>query len=417
MKKTWLSKDQRTPDIGDHYMNGSDHTFHSRTFIEYVKNILLTGVISCRTKRAINCFAGIFCLTVFSLVSLHAASQPQQQACMDVDSITHAKLKTLFRYSQLAERPKDRLGESTSCSDVRPLRINPISIPSDLFDDQQGWFGRDQITNKVRGLLETHGMSPDIHISLENINNTIHASCEIDDAFWSVAIRLYEISNNLFLEADVAAKKNSEGMAWIPIQIDGPPPIIRFPGTTIKNPGQWAANFVGEACIFPAATYTVEAICESYRENQLVFADTGETFFATENGATTLVGHSLGGAAVQYISHFVPHGSCGNIDVYAFGSIGLQSLSNEHMLPIGVSLQTYVSQCDWLAQMLFHDSKQAGNITSMESDEHTIDEIQNDICKCINGDEQLNMVNEHHTAFTGPVSNRQLGGLQCAKWR
>ena len=400
-------------------MNETNHTFRSPTVKERFKAMSYAAVISCTKIWKIDNVAKVSLLAVLSLISLQAVSQPHQQACADVDSTAmHEELRTLFRYSQLAERPDDRTTESTSCSDVSSPTARALGIPFDLFNDQKGPFDKNLIENEAKGLLEKQGRSQDIQVSLEGVPkkgviSTVHASCKVYDSFWSVAIRLYEISNNLFFEADVAAKK-SQGTAWLPIQIDGPPPIIRFAGTELSDPKQWVTNFVGEECIFPAATFTMESICKTYRESQLVFVDTDESFHATENGTTTLVGHSLGGAAVQYISHFAPLGDCGKFKSYAFGSIGLTDLSEN--ISTNESLQTYISQCDWLARMLFHDNKQAGNVISMESDEHAIDGIQDDICACITRDEQLRLVDDHHTAFTEPPTITQLGNQQCATW-
>ena len=400
-------------------MNESNHTFHSPTVKERFKNMSFAAVISCKRIWKKNYVPRISLLAVLSLFSLQAVSQPHQQACADVGSTPmHEELKTLFLYSQLAERPDDRTKESTSCSDVSSPKVRTVGIPSNLLNDHNGPFGTSRITNRAKGLLERLSRNQHVHISLEGTPShgfisTVHASCRVDDSFWSVAIRLYEISGNLFLEADVSAKK-SQGMAWIPIQIDGPPPTIRFAGTVLSDPKQWATNFVGEECIFPAATFTIESICKTYRENQLVYTDTGDPFYATENSITVLAGHSLGGAAVQYISQFSTLDSCGVIKSYAFGSIGLTDLSET--ISTKVSLQTYISQCDWLVRMLFDEKKQTGNVISMKSDEHAIDGIQDDICDCIEGDKQLHLVDDHHKAFVNPPTIIQLGRQQCAMW-
>ena len=327
-----------------------------------------------------------------------------RRTCMQASPEVRATLGVLFRNSQLAERASDRHSESTTCYkpepplDIRKVRIDPSLFgPRKLFDKQ----------SVLQQLKKQNDRHFDISISLENTEyeDTIYAGCTVDSVLWAVAIRLYEIAGSLFVETDVAAR---EGVAWVPLQIYDNGHKIGFPGTKVEDLRQVATNFVGETCVFPVATYAIESICNAYREK--VLKDSSGNRLQWTN-SVTMAGHSLGGAAVQYIASYVST-DCPKVVAYAFGSTGMKNAQ----LPMKhVELETYVSQRDWLGQSgPFRKRTQTGRITSISPvDSHSIDAIQNDICRCIKGDKGLSVLQwNENTDFR---QNQEICGQDC-RW-
>ena len=200
----------------------------------------------------------------------------------------------------------------------------------------------------------------------------------------------------MIFQTEVVVRAQDNAVAnWLTIEIDdGPPSTITVPGTNIEDVRQIVSNFVGEDCVFPAARIVVDALCAKYDSRQRRFD------FENQNpSSATLVGHSLGGAAVQYIAHSRPDTEteqesegrqCSEITAYAFGSIGMQQLPDGGNSSFRGNLETYVSDCDWLAQFLFAKKVQTGHITSISpSNSHGIDGIQSDICGCISGNHNI----------------------------
>lgn len=125
-----------------------------------------------------------------------------------------------------------------------------------------------------------------------------------------------------------------------------------------------------------------------------------------------VVGHSLGGAAAQFIatsrasrrSDVWP--TCPGVNAYAFGSIGLTRSS---VGAIRGTLKTYASDCDWLVsnrRSPFADRVQTGHLFTLSSNSHFIDSIQRDLCEYLRGDE--NHVFHIHGSSERPQGNREL---------
>ena len=213
------------------------------------------------------------------------------------------------------------------------------------------------------------------------------------------------------IQMDVAGKpSNNTSATWDPV-IGPDGRIIPLPGTNLSQMRQILSDFGGEGCVFPAAKFAVYAMC-----NRADGAESGDGFnssLSTENGRPTLVGHSLGGAAAQFIasSRRPPTGrnwpDCAGVIAYGFGSIGLKPTGpNDHPSP-GGTLTAYASECDWLVQPLFADKVQTGHLFTLSSTTgHSIDDIQRDLCKCLRG-------NENHALLDyglpeSPPDNRSL---------
>ncbi len=292
-------------------------------------------------------------------------------ACDAAAQSTRDHLLSLFKYSQLAERPSDRKGDIWSC---RPDALLPkthlLSIDPKHIDE---------LERTVRRELD--GTRNEKSVNVTSIGDTILVSCRVNNMFLAVVLRIYDLAGSLFIEVDTAAR-DFESRAWAPLQIHGTDGDLQigFPGTRILDLRQIAANFTGEDCPFPAATFAIQSICEVSRERGLLQVNS-EKAFEPKSDRVTIAGHSLGGAAVQHVASAVSE-SCPHIDAYAFGSIGLTNPTEpqEH-----VKLESYVSQRDGVGQF-FSDNTQTGRITSISrTTSHFIDSIQDDIACCAAG--------------------------------
>ena len=184
--------------------------------------------------------------------------------------------------------------------------------------------------------------------------------------------------------------------------------IVVSQGTIPWKPAQVRANFEGEQCLFPFVKETVDVFCEvihSSRESrnediQQVHAEfvrtNGDEFFSDQMKTLTMIGHSLGGSATQYVAlnlpdHCMPDGNLEAFNAYAiFASPGL-----EHLTCASVSRNVpnvYLINGDWFLNTVFPDRRQNGQITvfSYENSEqswpgHFIEEVQNTICGCLKG--------------------------------
>ena len=292
------------------------------------------------------------------------------------------RFENLFIFSQQAESPREQKAERSDCRSDRvefvpaPKYPKPIPVPKNI---------RDHISTKLKSTFENAQIEP-----IADEDHILYVSCEVEDVSLSIAMRIYQGLAGLFIETRLSARiKNDEVVMWVPMEvIDNSGRTIRFPGTNIENAEEIVANFKGEACVFPSSSIVVDALCSVY--------DTDKGKFDIENkqpSSVTLVGHSLGGSAVQYIAHSSPTSvsandftQCSSVNAFAFGSPGLDKRPNGSDTLRG-NLKTYVSDCDWLAQKkIFRDKIQTGRITITSSSvNHSIDGIQRDICTCIQG--------------------------------
>ena len=326
------------------------------------------------------------------------------QACAPTDQIVNE----LFRHSQLAERHTDReRDESCSADGTTFVHVigddpNPRAVP--ISDDDL-----DELKNQLREAISNRALA-ERPSNPDNIN-TLYVGCgdEIFNLFdVAVEMRFYrrDIGADI-VQLDVVYRQGDGDDGWRPL-ID----IFVFPGTPIGNPlevRQWLANFSGEGCPFTAARFAVYAMCEHASAEE---GDVSDSSLRMEDGMPVVVGHSLGGAATQFIatsrSSREDNGwpTCPGVDAYAFGSIGLTPSS---VGSIRGTLKTYASDCDWLVSdpnFPFSDRIQAGHLFTLSSNSHLIDSIQHDLCGCLRGDENHELyVNDPSEP---PQTNRDL---------
>ena len=195
------------------------------------------------------------------------------------------------------------------------------------------------------------------------------------------------------MQTDVVGRTNDNGRdpagAWVPLEVSGN--VISLPGTDWEEIATIGSNLFGKYCAFPAARFAVLKLCEwanTSREGESITDDESITSVLTQGQTPTLVGHSLGAAAAQFIASSDPIGlpQCPDISAYAFGSIGVAA-DVIGAQPDGERLKSYLSECDGYAQS-FGWRTQPGHLfllSGPENENHYIDDIQEDLCKALKG--------------------------------
>ena len=296
----------------------------------------------------------------------------------------------MFWYSQLAEAPADRAGEPVTC-DCRVPDVGPenrLSVPVDL---------RDRIAGALAQAIRDHQLPDRARLLYED--GRLYAACTFADFEAAVEFSGSSVDGRLDLTARGVGRPLTSDpgaddiRAWAPLEVvDREPPTIRFAGTEIFDSLQVSADLFGESCVFPAARYVFEGLCDAHRTGDLYPPDDAPP---DRDPIPTLVGHSLGGAAVQYITlrraHPLPGSAfeCDGVKAYAFGSIGLEAIPSGGLVASPNTLESYVSDCDWMTQWFFDSRFQGGTVTSIESGSHTLDAIQADLCSAVRGKESL----------------------------
>ena len=317
----------------------------------------------------------------FAAVAICAASTGLNVSADDSCADDVECLKALFKYSQLAERPADRMKDTPECTGVGGAFDQPNALRTPDADVRR------MIITEINERLEGNELGATSQWSpKENEANTMYVGCPVESGALGTVLRLFEGVRGLLVQTD-AAVKSPDDTGWVPLQPTmGADGTITFPGTDPSDWDQIVSNFQGEGCVFDATRVAVDVLCAAYNLEG-PHLELGNM----ESNPATLTGHSLGGAAVQYVTiraAEVPKSSheweCASVQGYAFGSIGLTdsaSAGND-----GTALETYVSQCDWLTDAVARDNRQTGQITvRSNSRSHFIDAIQDDICECIQG--------------------------------
>ena len=224
---------------------------------------------------------------------------------------------------------------------------------------------------------------------VEQDESLLYAACRMEDFEAAVEFTVRPVDGRIEVTAHGVGRPDANH-AWAPLEVvPRDPPLFRFAGTVLLDAAQVRADFFGESCVFPAARYVFDVLCEAHRTGKL-YPD-GEVP-SNRHSIPTLVGHSLGGAAVQYIALHRggpprgPSAECDGVKAYAFGSIGLETVPAGAQVGLPSSLETYLSTCDWMTQLLFPGRFQAGRIVSIRSWSHVLDSIQSDLCECTRGD-------------------------------
>lgn len=154
--------------------------------------------------------------------------------------------------------------------------------------------------------------------------NILRVGCRVAHVSWAIEIRFYrrvnEDADHVYLHV---VGKESDETSWLVPEI-GTDVAIVLPGAQLSDLGQIGANFAGEDCVFPVANFTLHRICE---EANRLKRDYSEWLRTDDNDRLTVVGHSLGGAAAQFIANSMPPSmndgrlqDCPGMNAYSFGA-------------------------------------------------------------------------------------------------
>ena len=298
-----------------------------------------------------------FCFSLVSPISL-------SQSCEPTDEV-----RELFEYSKIAERLEDRENNESCLTGGIPLAYgagaNPLAVPDPLANPESDEDFEAQLRGAVnRRAFVERSSDPDI-------NHVIYVGCE-DETLWfdaAIEMRFYrqdQSPDTIHFNA-VYRERNSinQWSSFIDHNLIDPnsSETLVFPGAE-QELRQWIASTSGENCVLPAARFAVYAICE-HAEN----GGAPDSSFRMEGSMPIVVGHSLGGAAAQFIAtsrqpeEGVIWPTCPGVHAYAFGSIGLEDSSDGE---VRGTLKSYASSCDWVASF-FPERVQTGELFTLLS--------------------------------------------------
>ena len=316
----------------------------------------------------------------------------------------HANLTELFKYSQFAERDANNRATCQYGDNGQTV------IPGQLIRIEVSESHIERLEMSLMGFNDSAFVErlddPDDPYA---INNVLYLGCEV--TFFSIDIavelRLYRRPNeDDIVQLDFVGRDPANAdMPWTPLEIEDD--VLTLPGTNWS----WGANtaltnLFGEHCALPVARYAVFALCEQANQS-LDGADTPSLL--TRETTPTLVGHSLGATTAQFIvsTGTDAHPACPRIDAFAFGSTGLDAADVASIGGVDVTLMSYASECDTIAQSpMFYRMVQPGHLFTMSnSSSHLLNAIQEDLCTCLRSHEQNRLVDWNEGQAVPPSNN------------
>lgn len=339
------------------------------------------------------------------------------EMCVNPDENTTTLLKQLHEYAQIAEAPKKknlRYMESCKAENGTVISRSPTDIVELIVPEQ--------FTNRVKSRTDTEYSSlARLQPTRRNENNgeispfTIGCSMDQDDQ----NANLIDFSFRLF--AKIIGDRAFFYLTGTEVKgtvVDrGTGEIITItPGTDLSQLPQIQANFRGENCVFPLVETTVSVLCEVLLDRggdvyQAFVENNDHKNFSDQPKSLTMVGHSLGGSATQYVAMNIPD-NCNSeenpleFQAYAFASPGLKERGYPQNQPN--NLESYLINGDWLlGHKVFSDRSQRGHVSvytppkwKMIGPKHSINDVQKSICMCLQGEGLMdfpsgNLLNEH----------------------
>ena len=303
-------------------------------------------------------------------------------------------MEELFHFSLLAERLSDRRGDTMDCPSATTLEpfvdIMPIVVPDHEVETLR--------YSEGGVFVERNDNINSLYVGCTNVQYRFDAAVEM--SFYSLTH-----SNADVIQLNVVGRSRNETNEWVEVV-----PEINSNGELIFALGgaqslmEFIAALTGGECVFSAVKFAVYKICEKAKERDY----NSDFWFDTDEGRPTLVGHSLGGAAAQFIAKEDSLSmDCRGVNAYAFGSIGLNLVNPNHETPVRGSLKSYISNCDLLAQSLpFYNNVQLGELfTLSHTSKHSIDGIQEDLYCCLQSESSLKFTNYGNSQTLYPNNN------------
>lgn len=297
-----------------------------------------------------------------------------------------AELRTLLMYSKLAVEPGQYDAQATQCdrgTAVQHLRT-VVPIPNPVIKEIQKQVARRDSSDWSPSAKRWPGVD----------KHSLLVQCRMSNDVPGVALKVFATDEGPVIEADAVVKPKGRD-DWVRLRPTRRGGTVVIPGTSLGDLRRILANFQNTGCLLDAARVAVDGLCAAYDiSDRTIHANN------THRGPATLVGHSVGGAPVQYIAVRAANEpknsdewSCPEIRGYAFASIGLRSIGlseddgADHQ-DVAARLTSYVSQCDMVTSVVSPSGRQAGRITiRTQSASHRLRRIQEDICGCIKGNE------------------------------
>ena len=317
-------------------------------------------------------------LAITALVLSFVAAAAQHEPCGSQDTLVD-----LFNYSQLAERPTDvGTDEPTTCEYGQDGKTADADQLTEI-----------AVTNthatRLQARLHTELNDNTFARALDVAPNALYVGCHylFETIEIAVELRLFRRpeQGDLVRPEVVGRLQGSGDGTWTPLKLSGD--VVSLPGTKWSRPQNVVANLFAEHCAFPAARFAVLALCQ---EAHVARDARDRPSILTPGTAPTLVGHSLGATTAQFIMSTPADNlpACPQISAYAFSSLGLEESDVAPNGAIFGALTSYVSTCDWMAQLEpFDEQLQPGHLfTLSNSDSHYLDDIQEDLCICLRGD-------------------------------
>lgn len=332
--------------------------------------------------------------------------------CSEMNENQYNNLNKLYEYAQIVENPEynesdDRVvcavNDSASDSEESSKLIK-LEVPMEFI-------------NQVRLRMRAWNDMPNERIIFRRIEK------EGDDKSPQFAIGCYgqnEYENDYTeIALDIAGKIFGQDVVFYVIgkelrstiiDLETGDTMVVTPGTNLFNHRQFRANFVGEDCVFPLINFTVEVLCEtlSQQNDELYDAFTEinkNEIFLNSSRSLSMIGHSLGGTATQYVAlnlpdACIPEGGFGGFKGFAFSSPGLKKSKKEYgsvqsgsaQSPIN-TLQSFVIDGDQVLDLLFWRRRQLGQAAVFSPPDsqnlchaHSIAHVQKGICLCLQGE-------------------------------
>lgn len=319
-------------------------------------------------------------------------------------------LETLFRYAQIAERPKHSDNEYmwpcpdsdsvTLPNDLVPLKPSDIAIKriKDGIQERQNneKFRRARFDIADKESLSITCMSVDGSIELPIIFRI--------RMYLDLGVQLLNIN----ISTGISIMDESDGEARVKIvpyfDLSQNELVYAAPGTDVTDVMQILSNYIGDECAFPAIHLVTNYVCEfvshdfahDSEDNRPIYftGDNMDRIRKTEVYSITLTGHSLGGQAVQYIAeqgfNICRRNVSGRIPRYVAYSFA--STRNRMPTRSTDNLTSFLIEGDEILYSLKLGNGQFGNIIRYQPDpsqrfngRHSIDEVQKGICECLQG--------------------------------
>ena len=270
-------------------------------------------------------------LLLLMLFGTEVCGQSQERYCQDMTLAQEDRnrLQHLFRYAQMAERPKhDDNQFMVDCPpEGKPIATAPRSVQQMfLTGDIKDGINRKMTRKEIQGALLEEADTEDGSLSIE---------CTKSDGSTKLPIRVkinvyYALIRDFFsLEFSFSSEiidKDKHGnitnrSIWAPyLDKETNTIIYGMRGTDPGDMKQILTNYVGNECAFPATKIAVSHVCHVFKQqlesnferNSFGIAqkqlETIRSFIKRDNirYSTVLTGHSLGGHAAQYIAQNPP---------------------------------------------------------------------------------------------------------------